>query len=412
MFHTKTRNRFAHSTSRSAVVRRLRLEPLESRLTPSHTILVDDDGRQFHNRNFSTIQAAVNLANPGDLILVATGNYVEQVVIPAGKNNLDIRAYGFATITAPATFGDASNAIVHDAGATGLRLWGFQIQGNGSATGPDFGVLVDLGGSADVSYNHIVNIRDNPLGGRQEGVAIQFGQLTMGGSGTGKASANRIEGYQKGGIVVIGAGSSADVTFNTVRGAGATSAIAQNGIQVSDGATARVDWNTVSGNKFTGEDFEGVGILIFNTSNVRVRGNTTFGNDEGILLFGDTAGSPVLFVTVEFNTSNNNTFNGIGLSNVFGSIVQYNTTNRNLSDGINIEAAMMNQVIGNSAYSNGRAGIAMEGDTIMNTLRFNSMFGNFAVDAFDATRGGTGTGGTSNTWQRNFFRHAGPATLN
>ena len=118
---------------------RLRVESLESRVTPSRTILVDDDAHQFHHPDFNTIQAAVDAAQSGDHILVATGNYREQVVIPLGKNGLDIRAVGDARITAPATFGDPSRAIVHDAGATGLKLWGFTIKGNGGLPAPTSG---------------------------------------------------------------------------------------------------------------------------------------------------------------------------------------------------------------------------------------------------------------------------------
>src|SRR5205814_1647553 len=151
---------------------------------------------------------------------------------------------------------------------------------------------------------------------------------TTGGAGTGEAIHNWIEGYQKGGIVVIGQGSSAQLKHNTIRGAGATSVIAQNGIQISDGATGTVEKNVVSGNEFTGADFEGVGILIFNTSNVQIRDNTTFNNDEGILLFGDT-GSVVTHVTVSHNESYNNTFNGIGLFNVTDSTVEHNRTDHN-----------------------------------------------------------------------------------
>jgi parallel beta-helix repeat protein len=388
---------------------RLRVESLENRVTPSRTITVDDDAHQFHHPDFTTIQAAVDAAHSGDHILVAAGNYHEQVVIPAGKNGLDIHGLGDARITAPTTFGDPSDAIVHDAGATGLKLWGFTIQGNGGTTGPDVGVLVDGGGSAEVRSNRILNIRDNPLSGNQTGVAIQFGELTTGGSGSGSAVANWIDGYQKGGIVVIGDGSNADLRFNTVRGAGATNAIAQNGIQVSDGAQARVEFNTVSGNKYTGQDFEGVGILVFNTSHVRIKGNTAFNNDEGILLFGDT-GSTVSDVTVELNTSNHNTFNGIGLSNVSFSTVRLNTTNSNGSDGINVELSTGNEIKNNWAYFNHRDGIALESTATVNFVHNNAMVGNTMFDAFDASTG-SGTGGTANLWEHNHFHTSSPSGL-
>ena len=172
---------------------------------------------------------------------------------------------------------------------------------------------------------------------------------------------------------------------------------------------ARVDFNTVSGNKFTGQDFEGVGILVFNTSNVRVKGNTTFNNDEGILLFGDT-GSTVNNVTVELNTSFSNTFNGIGLSNVSFSTVRLNTTNHNGSDGINVELSTGNEIKNNWAYFNHRDGIALESTATVNFVHNNAMFGNTMFDAFDDSTG-SGTGGTDNLWEHNFFHTSSPSGL-
>jgi parallel beta-helix repeat protein len=240
---------------------------------------------------------------------VAPGTYTEQVVIPAtGKDNLDLISVvpNAAKITAPATFGDPSEAIVHVNGAHGIDIRGFTITGSGTAAGPHEGVLVDNGGSADVTANHITAMRDNPLSSLQAGVGVQFGSGAGGTSGTGSILFNRIDDYQKGGIVVIGSGSSADVTGNIVRGAGTTTVIAQNGIQVSDGAIATVSSNAVTDNRFNG-DFEGIGILVSNTAGVTVRFNTVAGNDEGIELLTATNS------TVAYNSARKNTLNGIGV---------------------------------------------------------------------------------------------------
>jgi parallel beta-helix repeat protein len=402
------RNWFRRPARPSPLRRRLRLESLEIRANPSSTILVDDDGQQFPNADFETIQEAVDAAESGDRIFVATGDYQEQVVIGDDKDNLSIRAVGHANIIAPEVFGDPSNAIVHIDGADGVKLAGFAIRGDGFATGPNFGILVDGDGSASLSLNRISGIRDEPLSGRQEGVAIQFGQLTDGGPGSGSASLNHISDYQKGGIVVIGEGSSASISFNKIRGVGETDVIAQNGIQISDGAEAHVDFNAVSGNQYTGADFESVGILIFDTANVRVRGNTTFNNDEGILLFGDLV--EVSDVTVELNLAFNNTFNGIGLFNVTDSTVRANVAKNNGFDGINLEASSDNQVFLNFASSNGRHGIALEEDTEDNVISFNKMFDNEEFDAFDASTG-SGTAGTANIWRFNRFDTSNPEGL-
>jgi pectin methylesterase-like acyl-CoA thioesterase len=42
-------------------------------------------------REYPTIQAAVDAANPGDLIRIAPGTYREQVVVPQSKHDLVLR---------------------------------------------------------------------------------------------------------------------------------------------------------------------------------------------------------------------------------------------------------------------------------------------------------------------------------
>src|SRR5262245_62042900 len=42
-------------------------------------------------REYPTIQAAVNAAEPGDLVRIAPGNYHEQVTVPPSKRDIVIR---------------------------------------------------------------------------------------------------------------------------------------------------------------------------------------------------------------------------------------------------------------------------------------------------------------------------------
>jgi len=414
---------------RSAFARhafRPRVEALEVRTNPSHTFTVDDDGAQTnHKADFTSIQAAVTAASPGDRIKVYAGIYHEQVVIPATKDNLTITAVnsgnnsgkgeheeggnsGFNSnvIIAPTAFTDPTEAVIHVAGAEGVAISGFTITGAsapaGAGKGANYGVLVDMGGSASVRDNHITAIRDIPLSGVQEGVGVQFGFTNgMGGilsTGTGSVTHNLIDDYQKGGVVVIGAGSKASVTENVIKGAGPTAVIAQNGVQVSNGATGTVERNTISGNKFTGGGTEGTGVLVHQTANVTVRNNFVFANDEGILLF------HAKNVTVDGNISNGNTFNGIGLFDTTGSNVRHNVTEFNGFDGINLEMSSGNTVEDNFAAFNGRYGIALEADSTGNTVRHNHLRNNAVGDLFvgnpannvsqnETGHGGNGHGG-------------------
>jgi len=388
------RNRTSPKQRRTPPTVRLQLHPLEERTVPS-TLLVDDDRRQFRNASFTTIQSAVNAARPGDLVYVAKGVYQEQIVFPSAKSNVRLLDAGGALIAALPGVGDGSGAIVHVNGAQGVTISGFTITGGVGTPNLQFGVLVDHGGSATISYNHIFNIQTSPLGTNQGAAAIQIGESSTGTPGVGNVFGNRIENYQKGGIVVIAAGSNADVTANTVRGIGPTTVIAQNGIQVSDGATGRVRYNTVSGNQFVSTTTEGVGILVFNTANVRVEFNTVTTSDEGILVDESTG------VIVQYNTSNKNTLNGIGVLGGSGNQVRFNTTLQNRFDGINLEETTNNLVDGNTAWLNGRDGIAMEPDATGNVIRRNSAFRNGRFDLSD------GSPGVANVFSQNSFKTRG-----
>src|SRR6185295_5452904 len=87
---------------------------------------------------YTTIQAAVNAAAPGDHINVCPGTYIEQVTIPAGKDNIRLRStrQWEAVIKAPAVmvpdpFINLAFTIVRVAGAQNVTILGFTIAGPG-----------------------------------------------------------------------------------------------------------------------------------------------------------------------------------------------------------------------------------------------------------------------------------------
>jgi parallel beta helix pectate lyase-like protein len=105
---------------------------------------------------------------------------------------------------------------------------------------------------------------------------------------------NRVSGYQKAGILAVGA-VEVTITGNTVEGGGPVAHIARNGIQVSNGARGSVTDNSVSGNAYTGATGDtGAGIVVSGGSyygagtplstGLVIEGNTLTGNDIGISL--------------------------------------------------------------------------------------------------------------------------------
>jgi parallel beta-helix repeat protein len=363
------------------------LEELELRANPS-VFTVDDDGAQNPNAGFTSIQAAINAASAGDKIHVYAGTYDEQVIIPSSLNNLELKAIGAPNSVkiAPTSFtaDPLTEAIVHVAGAQNVKISGFVISGeaapSGTAAGANYGVLVDLGGSAKISGNHITTIRDLPLTGVQEGIGIQFGFTDSNGSilsgGTGEATQNTIDDYQKGGVVVIGAASNATVKQNVITGLGPTDVIGQNGVQVSHGADALVVQNTITDNDYTGPGFVSTGILVYQSDNVEISNNNLSGNNEGIFLFEANNND------VHHNTANNNTDDGIVLYFANGNSVRHNVASFNGIDGIVLDTANNNVVEFNSTFGNGLYGIAVEANSTGNTVRFNKLGDNVVGDLF------------------------------
>lgn len=152
-----------------------------------------------------------------------------------------------------------------------------------------FGVL-NYGGKVDVKDSTISQIGDTPFNGSQHGIGILYttekdlDRTTISGNADGTISGNALVKYQKNGIVVRGAGASAKIERNTVTGYGPTGVIAQNGIQVSYGASATVTGNTVSGHSYTdppntlpADAVEACGLLFFKAGKVTAtaKGNPT-----------------------------------------------------------------------------------------------------------------------------------------
>ncbi len=234
------------------------------------------------------IQPEVDHAAAGDTVLVKAGIYVEQVDI-----GLDLRLVGedgaaVTTIRAPATIPAASSpdsSIVEVQGAgVEAEITGFTISGPGPTGCGSIraGIFVRGDASANIHDNRIVDVRDDPFSGCQNGVGIFVGRQLWTTKGHATISNNVIEGYQKGGIVVDNEGSDAVITGNTVTGFGPTTTTAQNGIQISRGATALVRGNTVNGNYYTPKDTLACGLLMYQAGGVRASANTYFDNERDV----------------------------------------------------------------------------------------------------------------------------------
>lgn len=159
------------------------------------------------------------------------------------------------------------------------------------------GILLD-GASGEVVDSVVSGLGKGPTSGCQEGFGIEVrNDDASRGPFRVDVLRNRVSDFQKTGILATGA---VEVTLadNTVEGGGPVSHIARNGIQVSNGVTARVTGNRVSGNAYTGAGVaSATGVLLqvgpgeALVAGLVVEGNTLTGNDIGIYLYQD-AGDP------------------------------------------------------------------------------------------------------------------------
>ncbi len=212
-------------------------------------------------------------------------------------------------------------AVFYSAGAQG-------VVNNADIFGANYYGVVNDGAVVTIENSSIHDIGETPLNGDQHGVAIYW---AYGGAGTGRIVDNSIWNYQKGGIVVNGAGAYATISGNTVTGQGPVDYIAQNGIQLGYGAHGTVMRNTVTGNSYTGlNNAASGGIIVVGgacygdmyTTNVQIANNTVINNDVGVWLSNIQADCVSAPTTQTNNKVINNTISDDGVYNVSGNFTE------------------------------------------------------------------------------------------
>ena len=182
----------------------------------------------------------------------------------------------------------------------GVSIHDITVEGNWPTTvcyDSLYGILVGGGAALSLTNSTVAQIGAYPLNGCQGGVGVEVGFAPTDQIGLARLSGDIVETFQKNGVTVDGPGSFGDIVKTAVTGDGPTSAIAQNGIQFSFGATGSVTHSTITGNNYTGTGgASSTGILVFGgggstcglgPSSPVVKyatfgGNTLTGNDVGI----------------------------------------------------------------------------------------------------------------------------------
>jgi hypothetical protein len=251
--------------------------------------------------DFRTIQAAIDAAKPGDIVQVLAGRYTEQLRI--GKS-LTIVGAGIDTtvIRAPSSLRRnklQETSIVDISDGASVSISKLTVAGPGPGTckkgALNSGVRVRGEAHLDFSFAAVRNIQDSPLAPCfHSGDGIQVGDVP-GPTASLNIHHSEITNYQDAGIVVLGFGSTATVTHNTVTGPGLAGGVPTDGIEFPVGAVGTISQNTVSGNVcpptvstcgpdwFTQFQHVGIGAGGWGPGTV-VSDNLVFGNQVGFLL--------------------------------------------------------------------------------------------------------------------------------
>ena len=250
---------------------------------------------------FSRIQDAIDAASDGQQIELCAGLYPESLVI---TSSLKLK-FMPGTLVMPSNVTQSTLSLVSGSPLAGIltviNAGDVDIEGlvvDAGAAGitqcaPDLMGVIYQNSSGSIKRSWVRNtLLSARLNGCQSGNGI-FVQPGNGGSSRVTIADNRVDGYQKNGITANEVGTVVEISKNIVVGIGPTTGAAQNGIQVGYGAQAEITRNFVTSNIWSpciSPDeclYFSTGILIEQSDNVTISGNSAGNNLINIFLNGD-----------------------------------------------------------------------------------------------------------------------------
>ena len=366
---------------------------------------------------FSTIHDAVKAAPVGSNIYICPNTYPEQVTITKRLSLIGVSSNG---LTGAQASGPNNPVILSPSGGVSVNASDLY---NNFPIAAQIAVLTPGGNvnisniTVDGSNNGLNSCATNLVGiyyqnasgkinevvsryqelpqadfGCQDGLAI-FVQSGYGSGGTANVtiSNSSVHDYDKNGITADGSGTVATISGNYVVGIGATSLIAQNGIQLSDGATGKILNNAVSDDVYVNSPncqsnnscTSATGILLYDSggtssSHVTVSGNTVSNTQGAIVAFGDSAG------TADFNDVSSNKITTSPAAGPF------------LLDGIDL-CSNNNSASSNAVYNSSGAGVHIDSQCTESTGTSGNNTSVTSNTVNEACAGVLTGNGTSNT---------------
>ena len=324
-------------------------------------LFVDDNLQQYPTAPFTSIQAAVNAAAPGDIISVAAGTYNESVTIPAAKPRLTLQG----TFAGPAHATNPQIAAIVDpaAGVGGIgfnvlandtTIRGFTVGDINDNTVNAVGIRTDSTVSGFMITSNVV--QDNSIGvyPGASGAKLSYlaGNWIRANNDQGPAGQSGVYSDQGARNLLVVSNVITDqnnVAINFAGAAGTQSNIAVESNVVGD--VLRPD--------------SGADIIMINTLNSSVSYNVSFNSNTHAI---DAAGGNVN-LTIRANTVQNAAWTGINVNTVFA--------------GPNIGT----QIISNSVTNAGDSGIRLRGGATNSYVFGNTVTGSRGDNAFGVGNG-------------------------
>ncbi len=228
---------------------------------------------------YQDVNSGVGNTLAGGTVSVAAGTYIQQVLVNGKNLTIQGAGSGSTTIQAPPTLAASFTTsgpnfpVVFVQNASDVRVRNLTVDGAGvgNANYRLQGVGFWNAGGKVLDCN-IVRVRDTPFNGNQAGVGL-FGGTNSGARSLEVGNTN-ISDFQKNGTVFTGAGYVVNMHDCTVTGQGPTGLNAENGIQISGGASGTVTNCAISGIGYTGLSAVACGQLFFGPGTVNVSGGS------------------------------------------------------------------------------------------------------------------------------------------
>lgn len=323
----------------------------------SSATTVSGNGTSCGKPGFNAIQDAINAAPARSTIQVCAGTYAEQLQI---TQSVTIIGRGNVFVTLPQSIANSTTPCDTAPGTGSFQpdQDGIAICGNAAVTLSNivvsaawpastcndslYGILVGGGATLAFTNSAVTAAGAVPLNGCQGGVGIQVGMAWTTPVEVGHLTLadSSVSGYQKNGITIDGWRSTASIDHATVAGAGPTSAIAQNGIQVSNSGKASIADSRIIGNECSDNaapcgsngltQTQSAGVLFFGAAvGSTLTGSAISNNDMGVYYSADPSGRVITKPAVQLSgdTFSDNRYEGIvldqGAANVTHTTIEH-----------------------------------------------------------------------------------------